>query len=673
MEVDDDHNSTTAAGNDDEMVELDDDYPTNSNVNAYANTLAKPIRTPSNLRKNFDYRKSVALSKECIDLLVSIGCRSDYTFALQSNSSISSRMSHLKLLKHNNISFNPNTIKHQNINKILDSMVTYRGEPLNDNYKNNIASTIRALFGKDVKINTREYNRKRKQKKSRATDAELMREVCKLAIRMAEYVSNIDIIKRITNLTEYDTALAALLCITTDFRISTVLLLTMNNIFEILNSKDVVVHDKGAVMTKDLHKPVPLSYVFIELARKIFAQRQYVVEAVEMNDHTQRQKRLENLVNNRVILSSASVVSKKIHEMINQQNLFQPYSENATLPELLEKNKQSRGFNIFRKFTSSVLIMNGEHTLAKILKHHTNMQVTEMYNHSNMDTYERSYDKISSDSRDLLETSGTLARSEYISMRIQRDLMVEMLDKLNTDVDQNLIEKLKNYETLVQVNRKNFKFSKIFIITLATELLIRVLNNPRLANKANDPIIKNLNILCDQLTSYIQKRPYKPSDHRAMMKLTQNEQSALMRKIFNTFLSTIGDLGIDTSLLNDFEDYVTRLEFINQNEEEEANKEQAKHTKNLEKARKERKTTSMQHISTDSEMVSESDIDTATTSTTNTATTTTDMVQQLTQIPKSQDIDKLKSKLSKRLMKHSSIALSPPPTPMSDTKTSSNI
>lgn len=293
-----------------------------------------------------------------------------------SPSTISSMLSHVRLLRKNNVILTRSNLV-GNVVQIIDSLRDSHGQLLNVQYKRQIIMTIKRLFPTDNIDATRYRETKLLRNKSRLSDDKFVSNIKRIVDRAALIVSNVDSNHKIDDLSMYDTCLCVLLTCVTSLRIHEIRELRMLHIDQMREGVPLSIHTKGNSSLRTVTFNDHLNSVLKAIER----QRTYVLRNIRSREYdtnfTQKQKRRLN--DDYIIITSTDFMRKKLREIAASLIIG---------PRIL-------GFNVFRKYIVTVLVDQGGHLIAQSLNNHTNVNTTlDHYNVVSSSAAEKTYNSV---------------------------------------------------------------------------------------------------------------------------------------------------------------------------------------------------------------------------------------------------------------------------------------
>lgn len=308
------------------------------------------------------------------EAMLELGAHSTFDPTKLSASTLKSVASHIRTLRRNNVPINEESLAHNTID-VLDSLVDKHGEKLSTLYKRQIGMTIKRMYP-NIKINLMPYNKKH-VKTPRINSEEFVVEIKSMVERASEIIKQAYSNASIDDLGMYDACLSILITSSTSLRINEILQLKMSHIPLITSNEPVSIKSKGNKNVRVIAPNELLLSVFnaIEMQRpKVKANLIY-----KKTDYASKHQ-MERFQGNFIIISSEDYMRKKLHEL------------SATI----SIQKRILGFNVFRKFITTVLIDGGGHLIAQSLNNHSTVNTTlDHYNVVGPQSVQKTYDNLS--------------------------------------------------------------------------------------------------------------------------------------------------------------------------------------------------------------------------------------------------------------------------------------
>lgn len=260
--------------------------------------------------------------------------------------------SHVKLFQLNNVQLSEEHLSSINIRTVLDGLKNTKGRPLSEGYKRQVGITLQRMYP-NIKFKMGKF--KRHQKRSKATDINFMSKMEKL-VEQAAIMMNLS--KDLLSITRYDLSVVILLTTCANLRINEILQLKMEHIDKIRKGLPINIQTKGRVTEP---RVVTRSDLLTLVLNNIEARRSEIEHKLETalpSAWIMRQRVL--FKSNFIILSSLSNLRK---------NLIEFGATNGV-------EMDTYGFNMFRKYTTSILVNEGGHKVAQMLNNHSSVNTT---------------------------------------------------------------------------------------------------------------------------------------------------------------------------------------------------------------------------------------------------------------------------------------------------------
>lgn len=263
-----------------------------------------------------------------------------------STSTLKSSMSHFKILEANGIVIDAKTFTNGS-NKLIELLKNKKGEPLSDSYKQQIAFTIKRMFP----VSDVNYKLFKQSKHNR----KILNNVDAVKIKESiDYAANqikLAITGQPISLQLIEVSQVILLTICTSLRISEILQLTFNHLELIAKKEAIPIQSKGSLKPRIILNTTLMNQV--SYICKILGPIK--LELAKNQIHKITYARLNG---DFIIGSSISFLRqelKTIASFINYQNL---------------------GFNMYRKYITSILINGGGESIAQMLNNHADVNTT---------------------------------------------------------------------------------------------------------------------------------------------------------------------------------------------------------------------------------------------------------------------------------------------------------
>lgn len=317
-------------------------------------------------------------TREYSNALVRLGALATFDKSLLASNTLSSIIAHCNLLKRNNIELSAQTFRDANTTyKLLDSLVGVNNKPLSEGYKRQIAITIQRMF--NIKLNLRRFRKQEGHtRKARLESSEYM----KLIDRIVEQAGKVLATPLVESdeLGVNDAATAVLLTITTCLRIRELSSLTMTHLEKIVSGETVYIQTKTGV-----GRTITNSGLLLLIIKGIQRKREEVHRSIEFMvslrpNNSDTHKRFERFRKGHVLISSSSYMHKKLKEMAAVVGY---------------QGTEYLGFNLFRRYISSILSAGGGHLEAQALNGHASLRTTlEYYTAVTTSNAERAFNEL---------------------------------------------------------------------------------------------------------------------------------------------------------------------------------------------------------------------------------------------------------------------------------------
>lgn len=301
-------------------------------------------------------------TREYSNALVRLGALATFDKSLLASNTLSSIIAHCNLLKRNNIELSPQTFQDPNTTyRLLDSLVGVNNKPLSEGYKRQIAITIQRMF--NIKLNLKRFRKQETEtRKARLESSDYM----KLVDRIVEQAGKVLATPLVESdeLGLNDAATAVLLTITTCLRIQELCSLTMTHLEKIVLGESVHIQTKTGVS-----RNITNSGLLLLIIKGIQRKRKEVHRTIEVMvslrpNNSDTHKRSERFHKGYVLISSSSYMLKKLKEMAAVVGY---------------RGTEVLGFNLFRKYISSILSAGGGHLEAQAMNGHASLRTTLEY------------------------------------------------------------------------------------------------------------------------------------------------------------------------------------------------------------------------------------------------------------------------------------------------------
>nr|AHW98291.1 VLF-1 [Nilaparvata lugens endogenous nudivirus] len=373
-------------------------------------------------------RKDV-YSKTLIEIgsLVGAGTNASFDPERLSGSTVHSLVSHINLLKRNNIPLVESVITND-VHKLLDSLKLKNGKPLKDSYKFQIGMTIKRLFP-NVAVDLRRYNRNRIYEPTRVSSPHFMANVMKI-IKSASQLVKKTYKSGITDIGVYNTALVILLSISTSLRITEILQLKMTDIPLIRNRQSVNIRTKGSTKPRTFMPNETLLSVLLAIEH----QRSTIVDYMSLQVADMHVLKMQDrLRKNFIVLCSESYMRRKLKELA------------APVIKLPDNNRNILGFNIFRRATTTLLVSEGGHDVAQAINNHSDLNTTlKHYNVQSVQASEDAFNRLETMRRELFPKP-LITANDVRLRQVNRQPITSMEIDMNMDDDDDDDVNSNNY------------------------------------------------------------------------------------------------------------------------------------------------------------------------------------------------------------------------------------
>lgn len=295
-----------------------------------------------------------------VEQLIAKGRRSTVNNDIVCTATQRSMRSHVALMEKNNVDLK--NIMNSDVNAILDSLVDKKGKPVKDSYKLQIIATLKRMFGAMLPVNTKMYTIRARQKRAPSTqfmsNADKYIKFAARALTQAHTVENI---------TLFDTCLTIMLIAATNLRIEEVHAFTIQHFITIRKHKSVRIKSKGSTVEGSKRsilytRLLGACYNIILRTRKRYEE---IVGNITHVNNRYRDYRPNRLSHGYVTVSS---ITQMRRQLVDMSGIVEPGSVITT-----------NGFTAFRKFTTTLLVSNGEFGLAQFMNGHSKSHTTANY------------------------------------------------------------------------------------------------------------------------------------------------------------------------------------------------------------------------------------------------------------------------------------------------------
>lgn len=301
-------------------------------------------------------------TREYSNALIRLGAVALFDKSLLASNTLSSMIAHCNLLERNDVQLSAQTFRDANTTyRILDSLVGINNKPLSEGYKRQIAITIQRIF--KIKLNLRRYKKQEGQtRKARLENSEYMKLIDRIVDQAGKVLAT-PLVER-DELGLNDAATAVLLTITTCLRIRELCSLTMTHLEKILAGETVHIQTKTGV-GRNITNSGLLLLIIKGIQRKRGEIRKTIEFMVSLRpNNSDTYKRSERFRKGYVLISSSSYMLKKLKEMAAAVGY---------------QGTEILGFNLFRRYISSILSAAGGHLEAQAMNGHASLRTTLEY------------------------------------------------------------------------------------------------------------------------------------------------------------------------------------------------------------------------------------------------------------------------------------------------------
>lgn len=364
------------------------------------------------------------------DALLQIGRAATVDIGEYSPQTQQSMKSHLKLFEANNIELTEEIVRTLDVRKMLDTMRNSKNKLLSDGYKRQVGITLQRRYP-NIPLKLGKFNRT--YKRSKATNSEFMTNIEKLTEQAAKYlVVPVDLL----DLSNYNMCAVILLTTCTNLRINELLQLKMEHIPQILAGTPVNISTKGRRLEPRF---ITRSTLLDSVLKNIQLRRgdiRSLLDRALPNPWVEQQKTLEAA--HHIILTSLSNMRKMMIEFATINGVVMP----------------TYGFNMFRKYTTTLLVEGGGHKIAQMLNNHSSLNTT--LNHYNVITAQAAENALrglqaQADVNKLIKDAGIKDNLEI--KNVQAKIEVDKLIRNAGLVDSNNAENIVKFEDDAMVGR----------------------------------------------------------------------------------------------------------------------------------------------------------------------------------------------------------------------------
>lgn len=315
-------------------------------------------------------------------LLEQTGVNAVFNALKYSQATLRSRISHIKLLEHNKVDLsNPNDFDDdRQIRTLVNSLKTKKNVDISEAYKRQIAMTLKRMYPQST-FQPSKIFKKTAYKETRNSSADFIKNIHTLIKNAGLYLNGVQRDKRIDNTGMYDVCVAMLITCSTSLRINEIMQLRLSDIGKIRENTPLNIRSKSR---GQMLRRIAINDVLNDTFNLVLFQRQWYVNYLDtpefkrINDQSQRY-RLDRVANNYILGTSISGMRVKLREFAAMADINVPYL----------------GFNVFRKFITSLLLSKGGFTIAQSMNNHSNLNTTlDHYNVVTNESAEKMYTNI---------------------------------------------------------------------------------------------------------------------------------------------------------------------------------------------------------------------------------------------------------------------------------------
>lgn len=294
--------------------------------------------------------------------LANLGDVSKFDISRIRKSTQMSMRSHLNLIRYNGINLTRDYVQNNDMNDMLDTLKTRKGEFLKPEYKVQVAATLRRLYGTEMSIDVNAYRNDVQRNKPHAENYDMMEKIKKMINHAAAYMRTVESENSFGNsLTSYEAALAVLMSCATSHRINELHQLTIQNLKDILLHKPIFVHTKGHKSSTTRCDIVP-NKLLVSCIKFIMENRERVLQGARIHERSNRYPDYTEarIAADNVFITSVSQLRRSVKQLAVSFSL----------------DIENLGFNKFRKYITTVLVDGGGHSLAQFINAHSNVDTT---------------------------------------------------------------------------------------------------------------------------------------------------------------------------------------------------------------------------------------------------------------------------------------------------------
>lgn len=307
--------------------------------------------------------------------LLKLGTISSIDPSKLSDSTVTSMLSHIRTLQRNNVALDFESLT-ENTVALLDRLKDTHGKPLSTAYKRQIAMTIKRLHP-TATINIKPFSKHEQRATTRLMSGEFVRVIGELVNRATTIIKSM-YADELKDLAIYDTCLAILLTVSTSLRVQEIHDLRLIHIAKIREDRPVSIRSKGYKNLRHIALNSLLDNLFVAIEHQRPKVENLIRKDIQIRSNAKHRARFDG---GYILITSVDFMRKKLREL-------------SSGIEGLDVT-QSFGFNIFRKYITTILTENGGHKIAQTMNNHSSESTT--INHYNVVSRvgaQKSYDKL---------------------------------------------------------------------------------------------------------------------------------------------------------------------------------------------------------------------------------------------------------------------------------------
>lgn len=341
------------------------------------------------------------------EAMVELGTNSTFDPTKLSKATLLSSASHIKTLQRNMISLDEESLTYDTVN-VLDKLKDANGKPLDDMYKRQIGMTIKRMFP-NRRINLDKYNKARaktRKANTRLASEDFVETQRKIIERASLVIKDVYTLNEIEDLGLYDACLAILLTISTSLRINELKQLKLSHIPRIRANEPVDIVSKSSRNARIVTPNNMLLSIFDAIhAQRSKVQQNITIKKLDYASKLQTQRFNDGYI----LINSVDYMRKKLKE----------------LSASLSIKSQTLGFNLFRKYITTMLVEGGAHLVAQSMNNHSSLNTT--LNHYNViapQTVQNTYNDLIGTFDDLIRVPSKNS-IDYIRTQLEHEVLLE--------------------------------------------------------------------------------------------------------------------------------------------------------------------------------------------------------------------------------------------------------